>query len=503
MTQEYVITGVQFGVWGPEDIERQATIDLTEFGTKGNLNSFTDGRFGANGAQSMCFDCRGSHKTCTGHWGIIRLGCILPNPFFIKEIKNLLQCFCLKCSALLYTKDRIELDNIHLLSGEARIKHISTILEKSNGTFFCPNPNCETPVNQVVNQDDKFLIKYCNDSSKKKNKTLPLEYEEIYGMFKNISNEDLETVGFNSHLIQSPEYLDPSTFTNSVMTHRHQNRPENFFVTILPVLPLCIRPCTSQGNEMRHDPATILYQLILKSVKALKEAKNEKEISTAKETIQKHIFALFKQKGDDNGTQKTYNSMNNRLSGKDGDIRGAVESKRADYGGRLVVGNAPYLGCGWVELPQEMAKISQMEYACNVNLAYWNKVLIKDKQQLMIVGENYKNYKKRREIVKKGVSKTVTVIHGVIRKQQIFYDPTIQYVTKKGTGTKTSVKFINKIENGDIIHRLLRKDDMCIINRQPTIRKESYNGHRILICPNPNKRTSGIPLSDMPAYNMD
>lgn len=502
---EYVIKGVQFGVWSAEDISRQAVMDLTDTGIKGNLDSFTDGLLGSVSAQSQCKDCRQPTKTCTGHWGVIRLGCIIPNPFFTKEIKNILQCFCLKCSTLLYEKNRIELNDLHLLDDKDRLQEIVTILSKSNGSFSCPN--CSTPVNEIQLIDDKaiplFKIRYCDDpgAKKKKNKTLTLSYDEIYGMFKNISNEDLDVIGFNSHLLNEAEYLDSTTFTHSMMRHRHQNRPEDFFITNLPVLPLPVRTAVCQGKETRHDGATIVYQQILKQVRALRDAKNEDDANIRKKNIQQWVFLLYKQKGD-SGNQKSYNSLNERLSSKDGHVRGAVESKRADYGGRTVVGNAPHLPFGMVQVPREMAKMSQIEYACNINLSFWNKQLQEDKKLLEQADKNLKIMKERKEVKNKKSTRLVTTIH-LVRKPLVNYEPVIQYVTKKTTGFKTSVKFVKQIENGDIIHRLLKTGDMCIINRQPTIRKESYNAHRIYICPDPSIRTLCIPLSDMSSYNMD
>lgn len=489
---KYEITGVQFGVWSAADIERQAPLDLTDFGCKStNSNAFYDGRFGAVSNGQACFDCRQSSESCSGHWGMIKLGIPIPNPFFIKDIKNILQCFCRKCSTLLYPRDRIELNNMHTLEGEDRIKEICAILIKSNGTFFCPNAKCNTPVNEIIVRDEKnFMIRYSNEEGKKgKKKELPLDYEEIYQMFKNISNDDLITVGLNNKLINDAIYLDKSTFTHGMMAHRHQNRPEDFFITILPVLPLCIRSCLSQGKDIKHDGATILYQLILKAVKHLKEAKNEKEVENARDTIQKHIFALFKQKGDD-GTKKSYNSMFNRLSGKEGHVRGGVEAKRANFGGRSVVGNAPHLPFGAVELPQEMTKISQIEYIISANLSHWNRTLQNDKRMMALADANYK---KLRAMKKQPIYLT--------QKPFIFYEPQIQYVVRGGR--KIGCKFVNLLVVGDMIHRKLVNGDMCIINRQPTIRKESFNAHRIFVCPKADKRTICIPLPNCSAYNMD
>jgi len=485
---QHVITGVQISVWSASDIEKQAALDLSETNGRINLTMLINNRFGSTDSRTMCYECRQNGQTCSGHWGMIRLGCALPNPLFLKDIRSLLQCFCRKCSTLLYDKKRMELNDMLQLPGEERIRKVCDILTKTKGIFHCPNQKCKLPVDEIIIQDDKnFFVRYPEEGKKKKK--LQLEYEEIYAMFKNISNEDLVSLGFNENLIDNPIYKNPATFTHSMMEHRHQNRPEDYFITILPVLPLAIRPCIAMGKDIKHDGSTILYQLILKAVKAFKEAKNDEVASSAKEIIQKHIFALYKQKNDDTN-KKSFNSMWNRLSGKNGHFRASVEAKRANHGGRTVVGNAPYLPFGGVELPQEMAKISQIEYVFAGNLDYWNKILYNDKRLYKLAEDNYDHLKK---MPRQPVYLT--------KKPFIFYDPIVQYVLRDNK--KTSFKFIDRLEIGDIVHRKLRTGDVAIINRQPTIRKENFNAHRIFICPNPEKRTLGIPLPCCQSYNMD
>lgn len=489
---EYIITGVQFGVWSPEDIVRQASLDLNDSGTKGNLSAFTDPRFGANRTQT-CGDCRNNIENCSGHWGVIGLGCVLPNPFFITPIKNVLQCFCQKCSSLLISNEKIELDKINLMPPHERISNISHILSKSSGVCW----KCKTPICEIIVKDDiKFFIRY-SDEKKGAKKHVMIEYEKIYEIFRNISSEDLKTVGFNSHLLQHADYLDQSTFTNSVMTHRHENRPENFFLRNLPILPYCIRACLSQGKEIRHDTATSAYQSILKDVNNLKKAKNQKEESMAKDSIQKNIFALFKQKTEE-GIQKI-KSINTRLSGKEGHVRSGVESKRANFGGRSVLGSCPYLPFGMVEIPQEMTKISQIEYVCTYNIKYWNEMLEKDKLNSIKYEKIMNKIKQGRTVTVDGIEKKINKI--ILTQNITPYISTIQYVTRDNK--KTSFKFIKALQLGDIVHRKLKTGDMCIINRQPTIRKESYNGHRIMVCPKPAGRTIKIALPVCSAYNAD
>ena len=498
---EAEIVGVQFGVWSSAEIDRLATIDLTDHGTKGNSNAFYNGSFGTVNTRQACFDCRGDTQSCTGHWGKIRLPCAIPNPFFHKQIKQFLQMFCKECSTLLYTKERIELNNMHQLPGEERVKLICDILSKSKGSFQCPNESCNTPVNEVSLKDDKqFIYKYSTKHEKKETKrNAEIKYDDIYEMFKNIKNEDLEIIGFNNGLIDDPKYYDESAFTSGMMVHRHQNRPEDFFVLVLPVLPLCIRSYTVQGKDMKHDDATILYQLILKEVNAFKNAKKDDDIKKARDNIQKNIFSLFKQKGEAKGIKKPYNSIHNRLSGKDGHFRSAVESKRANFGGRSVTGNAPYLPFGCLEIPQEITKVTQEIAIASFNVDTWNKVMQKDRHMMELARNNYKRMKTGK-------------VDAMFRPHTCYdqntndltftrYEPVIQYVIRKGK--KTNLRFIKVLCVGDMIHRRLQDGDYIIGNRQPTIRTESLNGYRVHVSRDSGKRTIGFPLPDCSGLNMD
>jgi len=501
---EAEIIGIQFGVWSADEIRRLATIDLTDHGTKGNSNAFYDGRFGSIGIRQACFDCRGNTDTCTGHWGMIELPCAVPNPFFHKEIKQILQCFCKECSSLLYTKERIELNNMHKIPGPERIKTVCEILAKSKGTFQCPNENCNTPVNEVAVKDDKtFIYKYSLKGEKSEvKKGVDISYNEIYEMFKNIKNEDLEILGFNQNLIQDPKYVDKSTFINGMMVHRHQNRPEDYFVTVLPVLPVCIRSYTCQGKKMTHDDATILYQLILKDVNVYKKAKKDDDMKKAADSIQRNIFSLFKQKGEAKGIKKPYNSIHNRLSGKDGHFRGAVESKRANYGARSVTGNAPYLPFGMIEIPQEITKVTQTTAICSFNLKHWNNILIKDRQMMKIAHRNYSNSKTKKSGNFEINTKSYTCYdQNTTDFSFIKYEPVIQYIIRKEK--QYNPLFVKELKIGDCVHRRLTDGDYIIGNRQPTIRKESFNSYKVHISRDPTKRTICLTLPACTGLNMD
>ncbi|MEP6710662.1 MAG: hypothetical protein ABJA64_03000, partial [Candidatus Saccharibacteria bacterium] len=132
---------------------------------------------------------------------------------------------------------------------------------------------------------------------------------------------------------------------------------------------------------------------------------------------------------------------------------------------------------------------TEMVYSGNVD--YWNKQLEKDKRLSKIAYENNLLMRKSKVIHLSGASRPLTD-----------YEPVVQFVTQSD-GKRILFRIVKEIKIGDTVHRLLKTGDMVMVNRNPTIRKESYNAHRVWICPDPNVKTIGLPDADCSAYNAD
>ena len=83
------------------------------------------------------------------------------------------------------------------------------------------------------------------------------------------------------------------------------------------------------------------------------------------------------------------------------------------------------------------------------------------------------------------------------------YDPVIQYIVRNDKRISSKGKFIKELRLGDIIHRCLQDNDVVIGNRQPTIRKESFNGYFVHVSKDPSKRTICYTLPACESLNMD
>ena len=489
-----MIKGVQFSILSAAEIKRQSVVDFSDQATKVNSKALSNNQLGVVNSHTKCFTCRGTNGECTGHWGSIDLPYPIPNPFLVDWIKKVAQCFCMKCSSLLLPKEQIELHDLNqdfnVLYTEIKALTLKTVSCQKCG---------EIATEIIKDDDDNFKQRWLIGKTKKTN---DLSYQRIFETFKNISAEDFYFIGFNKELLPDKKYK----FTiDGLRSHRHEVRPEDFFISVLPVMPLTIRAQTMQGSETKQDDATTLYQEILKSVKQYKTAKTKADQKLCFIKLKTKVYALFKQPKASMQMQKQYNSIQQRLCGKGGHFRSAVESKRTNFGGRSVIGNAPYLPLSCVEVPQEMTIITQQETICNVNVDKWNQVLKNDQKnrQTMI---KYR-HATAAENVNKGriISRPTNRISydgKVVKKNgQTIYEPIIQYVIRNGR--KKSVKKVKILILGDVIYRRLQNNDTVILNRQPTIRKEGYSGVDVRVCNVPSKRTITFSLAQCSGLNAD
>lgn len=56
---------------------------------------------------------------------------------------------------------------------------------------------------------------------------------------------------------------------------------------------------------------------------------------------------------------------------------------------------------------------------------------------------------------------------------------------------------------GDIVERHLMDDDIVLLNRQPTLHKQSMMGHRVKVINNPNLNTFRLSVAVTTPYNAD
>jgi len=149
---------------------------------------------------------------------------------------------------------------------------------------------------------------------------------------------------------------------------RNKTKPENMFLTVLPVLPADLRPIVHlEGGRFASSDVNDLYRRVINRNNRLKKllelgapnviVRNEKRMlqeavdSLIDNTI-RHGKGVQKIQG---GGKRMLKSLADMLKGKHGRFRQNLLGKRVDYSGRSVIVVGPYLKLHQCGLPKEMA----------------------------------------------------------------------------------------------------------------------------------------------------
>lgn len=319
------IESITFGIYSPEEIISMAVCKIDN-AKKSGPGSIYDARMGTTDSSQKCETCKENAVECPGHFGYIELNEPIVHPLFYKRVTAFLNCFCLKCYRFVLQKDQLSICGLNRFKGENRF---SKILEKIKKVDICCQHTGEfdedgepiicgkdLPKIKFTTADSSFSLVY--EDAKKNKTSIVLTTEEIKKVFDNISNDDVELLGF-----------DPA------LCH-----PRNFIISVLPVLPPCDRPYVRADNKMCDDDLTIQYIEIIKANNNLVEKEEDQKKTDKRDTIRQRALASLRFRimtTFNNGQGKAKHTTNGRpikgikerLTGKDGQIRNNMMGKRS------------------------------------------------------------------------------------------------------------------------------------------------------------------------------
>ena len=319
------IESITFGIYSPEEIISMAVCKIDN-AKKSGPGSIYDARMGTTDSSQKCETCKENAVDCPGHFGYIELNEPIVHPLFYKRVTAFLNCFCLKCYRFVLQKDQLSICGLNRFKGENRF---SKILEKIKKVDICCQHTGEfdedgepiicgkdLPKIKFTTADSSFSLVY--EDAKKNKTSIILTTEEIKKVFDNISNDDVELLGF-----------DPA------LCH-----PRNFIISVLPVLPPCDRPYVRADNKMCDDDLTIQYIEIIKANNNLVEKEEDQKKTDKRDTIRQRALASLRFRimtTFNNGQGKAKHTTNGRpikgikerLTGKDGQIRNNMMGKRS------------------------------------------------------------------------------------------------------------------------------------------------------------------------------
>jgi DNA-directed RNA polymerase II subunit RPB1 len=449
------ITGVQFGIFSPEEIRKRSVCEIKDYSTyDGNDPKFGglfDPRMGVLDNEQICPTDNLSNQDCPGYFGHYELSKPVYSYQYIKQVMKTLRCVCLSCGKLLVDKDNPNVKALLRKKPKNRFKDIYA-MSSYNKIKRCgaENPDgCGFPQPKSYKQNG--LCNIVAEFKDMDNWSLTTDY--VYKLLQRISDEDCVYMGYN------PKFT----------------RPDWMICTVLPIAPPTIRPSVKHSNNQRsEDDITYKYIDIIRTDKTIrdkmKKGAPQEIIDEWTTVLQYHIATLVdnKIKGiapSAHRLGRPLKSINERLGGKEGIIRNNLSGKRVDFSARSVITPDPNLSIEELGVPIRVAK----------NLTYPEKVTVYNINQLT-------------EMVRNGPEEYPGA-------KSIFH--TKRNITR-------NLKFSNrsslKLELGDIVYRHLIDGDVVLFNRQPSLHRMSMLAHRIKVL---EYNTFRMNVTDTTPYNAD
>jgi len=455
------VVGIQFGIFGPDEIEKRSVVEITNSGTyDGNeprIGGLFDPRMGVLDNGKTCRSCGQTNHGCPGHFGHFKLARPVYFIQFFPYILNVLNCVCVRCSKILVDKDLHA--NVTKRRGPSRLRAVLTLCANITRCGQETEDGCGAVQPDRYNRDGIARITAeWSDSltrpgeTKTEKVTQVLEVEYVLRLFRRITDEDVDFMGLN----------------------RFWCRPDWMICTVLPIPPPQVRPSVIQDNNQRSedDLTHKLFEIISTNQRLQDKINNNaaKNLIEDEHTVlQYHIATLVDNQipGVAPSAQRSgrpLKSVQQRLGSKEGRIRYNIQGKRVEFSARSVITPDPNLSIAEIGVPLKIA----------LNLTVPEKVTPYNRDQM---------YK----LIQNGADKhpgAKTIVR-----------PDGRMISLKHVNTREIV-----LKLGDVVNRHLNDGDIILFNRQPTLHRMSMMGHRVKVLP---YNTFRLNVSVTAPYNAD
>ena len=441
------IVGIQFSLFSPEEIEKSSVVEITNketyVGLKPKIGGLFDPRMGVLDPGIICPTDGMNYINCPGYFGHIKLAKPVFYIQYLDTIINIMKCVCIKCGKLLISKS----SNSYFteIPNEKRWK---IVLEQCKNVSRCGDHNdngcsCLQPVKIRQNGFANIVASWVDETTNKENKEkedmrLVMTPEMVIQLFKKISDEDVNFMGFSNIW----------------------SRPEWMICKVFAVPPPAMRPSVKLDAQQRsEDDLTHIMINIIKYNNKLKQLiqsssdddqTNASAIEGLTQVIQYYIATIVDNKisGASPLTQRSgraMKSISERHKGKTGRVRGNLMGKRVDFSARSVITPDPELSIAELGVPMKIAKNITKPIKVQENNYHYLYYLVKN-------GPN--NYPGAKILEKKN---GVNISLGYIDRENIH------------------------LEIGDIVHRHMLDGDYVLFNRQPTLHRMSMMAHIVKV----------------------
>lgn len=479
------IDHIDFDILGNDEIKRMSALgegvgiehpDLYE-NSEPKKGGLIDPRLGTISNENDCVTCGLNTTYCVGHFGHITLSEPVFHPGYLQFVQKILSCICPHCSKLLIfkTEDKIR-EILKTKSGKERMTYIRSI---SKNITHCLKQNygCGHPIPKIkpeikktsstINIIAEIDVSTIKDETMKegKNKLRQiLTPDIIYGILKNISDEDCRILG-----------MDPD-----------RSRPEDMINLIFPVPPVQVRPSAhgdfAGGSTMEDDLTHKLASIVKANSRIIKNKENKNEANIKYNADYAHLLqyhcatyidndSLNLLKSEQKGKQ--YKSVTSRIKTKEGRVRNNLMGKRLDGCARTVITSDPTIGNNELGVPIKIA----------TNLTFPEIVTEHNIERLTKLVQNGRD-------IYPGANFVFPASNKQLGRRLLPID--LRY------GRETT-----ELKLGDIVERHLVDNDIVLLNRQPTLHKQSMMGHRIKVINNPDLQTFRLSVAITTPYNAD
>eukprot|EP00592_Proboscia_alata_P008987 CAMPEP_0194354350 /NCGR_PEP_ID=MMETSP0174-20130528/2525_1 /TAXON_ID=216777 /ORGANISM="Proboscia alata, Strain PI-D3" /LENGTH=1496 /DNA_ID=CAMNT_0039123271 /DNA_START=499 /DNA_END=4985 /DNA_ORIENTATION=- len=391
-------------------------------------------------------------KSDPGHFGHVELARPVYHQGFFTVMLKTLRCVCFSCGRLVMNEEEYKFKNAKtIIKRKTRLDTFHNLLRNQKKCFVCGNLQPKyTKVGLHVEIEFSEEMESVPGTGDRKQFLSAAEVVKIFGRMR---EEDIQCVGLDT------------TWA----------RPEWMLTQVLPVPPLHVRPsvCVA-GTASSEDDLTHQIVNIIKCNMALKQAIQNGEpniiITQFEQSLQHNVSAFMDNeiRGLPQITQRSgrpLKTLQQRLKGKEGRIRGNLMGKRVDFSARTVITADPNLGIGQVGVPRSVA----------MNLTVPERVTPFNIHQLQ-------------QLVANGVDTHPGAKH-IIRTD----------------GTRIDLRYVKnssalQLDNNWIVERQLRDGDIVLFNRQPSLHKMSIMGHTCKVL---DWSTFRLNLSCTSPYNAD
>lgn len=500
------VRSVSFGVLGDDDIVAQSSC-VVKFSALAINDAGTvyDRRMGCVDDSTTCVTCGNDQWNCPGHFGHIELA--TPVIIFPKTCLQLLRCFCLKCCRLLCDRQAARTNSDATF--DARIRYVAT-------RTFCAHCRDVHPTIKYNAVDNVFTASHKLKESLAaaaaatttgiSQASMELTPARIKAVFDGIDSDDCDALCIDATLFH----------------------PRNLVLTKFPVAPPCCRPRYVTPTNCSDDDLSLMLADLVKCNNVLvKGVANETNVKKNVIDVRKIALAIC----DNSRGLVTHNSNHNpmvgimeRIGKKRGLIRSSMMGKRCNNTARTVVGPDPTLRLDEIGVPRRIAAtLTVPEYVTTYNVDELTRRVNADGADFAtsIVRANGDEI----NVQKLKTDRGTPLQHGDrvvdVESGETLYVVTDCYRTPAAmtnavaVGRRLQVVAASSgdvvgyrppsnrgiaLNVGDKLNRHLRDGDLLLVNRQPTLHRNSMLAFHARLL---GGRTFRLNLAVTAGFNMD